>query len=510
MTFINTTQQAGNKDFFKKNREADCFFEKKKQKTLSLPRAAPLTSHARPCDYKYVRATPFLLCLAVCLTRLPVLHRSVLDWDESLYALMAQQWHVGHLPYSTIWDNKPVGIYAILALLQVAAPPVLSLRLASMICVSALALTVWRLTWHLTGNASASLAAGFVLVVASLSNDGLAANTELFMALFTALAVLAALGDGRPLARGFVTGLCLGTAFMIKYVMVFEGAAILLLLLNQQGGRALGAAVLGGMLPIAAVVALYAQAGQLELWWVCSVASNFRRADAPITAGALSYALRTECLRWGPLFCALPALISARRGRWCLGLWLLGGCLGVVGAKSFYDHYFLQLLPILSIACGLLIARLPRLRVLATLALLALPAAAAINALREATLPDIPAEIAAILPTGSLYVFDSQPILYALTGETPPTRFVLPTVLTGFLLPHVAGVDPVAEVSRILDQKPQFIIRRNPPPALQTPVYALLDAHLAAHYHLWRHFLLTDVYQLNPPTGARKNVSNRR
>ncbi len=458
---------------------------------------APLTAHRLLCNDDVVRAAPVLLCLAVCLSRLSVLHRSVLDWDESLYALMAQQWRLGHLPYTTIWDNKPVGIYAILALLQFVAPPVLALRLASMICVSALAVTVWRLTWHFTGKAGASLAAGAVLVVASLSNDGLAANTELFMALFTALAVLAALGDGRPLWRGFAAGLCLGIAFMIKYVMVFEAIAVLLLLLNRHGWRAVASAVLGGMLPLAAVIALYAQGGELHLWWVCSVESNFRRADAPITAGALSYAFRTEFLRWGPLFCALPALAWGGDRKRFLGFWLLGGCVGVVAAKSFYDHYFLQLLPILCIACGLLISRLPRLRVLATLAILVLPAAAAIGALREAALPDIPSEIAAVLPPGSLYVFDSQPILYALTGESPPTRFVLPTVLTGFLLPHVAGVDPVAEVSRILAARPRFIVRRDPPPALRPPVYALLDQTLAAHYHLWRHFLLTDVYQLN-------------
>ena len=39
------------------------------------------------------------LLLAVLL-RLPVLHRSVLDWDESLYVLMARDWLAGHLPYS--------------------------------------------------------------------------------------------------------------------------------------------------------------------------------------------------------------------------------------------------------------------------------------------------------------------------------------------------------------------------------------------------------------------------
>jgi 4-amino-4-deoxy-L-arabinose transferase-like glycosyltransferase len=471
--------------------------QKRSKKNFDLFDVSPLVPHPPEGEQKFFwffffkKRTSFLLLFLVFLTRWPILHRTVLDWDESLYALMAQQWRLGHLPYTTIWDNKPVGIYAIFALFQMIAPVVLAMRLATVVCVSVLAITVQRITWQLTGQAAASLAAGLVVVVASLSNDGLSANTELFMAMFTALAVLAALADRPGLA-----GLCLGAAFMIKYVMLFEAGAVMFLILRRGGWRAAGWAVLGGAVPLLAVVALYAQSGQLGLWWACSVASNFTRADAPVTAGALIYACHTEAWRWGPLFLALPVL-AWHRERVFLYLWLLGGCLGVAAAKSFYDHYFLQILPVLAVASGVLLARLPRGRVLVALVLISLPTTAGVAALREAMLPDVPAEIAAVLPKGSLYVFDSQPILYALTGAPLPTRYLLPSVLTGTLLPRVAGIDAVAEVNRILATRPQFIIKRTPPPALPPPVYGVVDQALAAHYHLWRHFTVTDVYQLN-------------
>ena len=32
---------------------------------------------------------------------------SALDWDESLYLLMARSLLEGHLPYTAIYDNKP-------------------------------------------------------------------------------------------------------------------------------------------------------------------------------------------------------------------------------------------------------------------------------------------------------------------------------------------------------------------------------------------------------------------
>ena len=76
------------------------------------------------CNHRGVTKRPLpdavialLFFVATLVTRIPVLSRSVLDWDESLYFIMAQQWRLGHLPYTTVWDNKPLGIYAIFAAL---------------------------------------------------------------------------------------------------------------------------------------------------------------------------------------------------------------------------------------------------------------------------------------------------------------------------------------------------------------------------------------------------------
>ena len=153
------------------------------------------------CNHRWVKHAPLpapavalLLTLATLASRVPVLGRSVLDWDESLYFLMAQAWLHGHLPYTTIWDNKPVGIYVIFAGFQlVFGGGVVAMRLASVACVSLLAFAVFRITEVLAAERAAAWVAGGALVLCALSNDGLSANTELFMACFTALAVWAVL-----------------------------------------------------------------------------------------------------------------------------------------------------------------------------------------------------------------------------------------------------------------------------------------------------------------------------
>lgn len=440
------------------------------------------------------RALPFLLFLAAaCLTRLPILHRSVLDWDESLYFLMAQAWRAGHLPYTTIWDNKPIGIYVIFAAFQSFISGVAAMRVATALCVALLAATVFRITESLTRERSAGWVAGGLLVLCSLSNDGLSANTELFMASFTALAVLAVLAE----APAWVAGLALGCGFMVKYVMVPEAFLLILLIWHQRGFKACVSAAAAGAMPVLAAAGLYASAGQLPLWWDCSVLSNLRRANVPLRPDVLEWALSTQFWRWGPLYLTALALAFTARRRGFVSnfplLWLLAALLGAVSAKSFYDHYFLQALPPLCVLAGLAWARLPRggaVRDIFITILVIFPLHAGWQALRYATGPDLPVEAANALKSAraqSLYVFDSQPIIYALTGLTPPTRFVLPSELTGLTLPKVAGVDPVAEVTRILALRPQYIIRREPQPGPGTgnqAVYAIVNAALGTDYTL--------------------------
>ncbi len=433
---------------------------------------------------------------ATWVSRWPVLGRAVLDWDESLYFLMARAWAHGHLPYSVIWDNKPPGIYAIFTVFYVACGGWTgAMRVASVLCVASLATLVFRIVEVLGGGRAAAWLGGGLLVLASLGNDGLAANTELFMAAFTAAAALAALTTGRrPIAGGVVVGVLLGASFLIKYVSLGEAVAVFALLVwRTRDWRVALAATLGGALPILLVLSTYAAAGALPLLWADAVTSNFRRAAAPLTWGAADYALHVQALRWGTLYAvaALGWLWAPLRRvphAWFLALWLAAALAGALAAKSFYDHYFLEVLPVLCVIAALAWSRLPaRPWRWALAALIAAPPAwAGAVALAQTRGPDEPRAAAAALNAAhatTLYVFDTQPILYALTGTTPPTRFVLPSVLTGPLLPAVAGVDPLAELNRILAKKPQFIARRTDPQNENQAMLARLNQALETDYH---------------------------
>ncbi len=496
----------------------------------------------------------FLLCLAGnLLLRLPAFFRSVLDWDESLYALMAGQWLQGHLPYTAIWDNKPVGIYAIFALFEaVFGNPVVAIRAAMIVCVSSLCVVIWRLAHVLLVEHPPAFAGRLAwlavssVMLGSLSNDGLSANTELFMEAFSAAAILAAIDPlfcaRRPLRRAAYVGLLFSLACMIKYVAVFEAPALAFALLAMTpehaaftwrgAARRCAAAIAGALLVPGLVGLAYALAGQLTLWWACSIASNFTRVAVPFSVPQLHAVAFIILPRWAPAIIASLALIASlpfaafvrRRGHVLLAIWLLGGVAGVTSAKSFYDHYFLQILPPACLALALVAGWLApglggwrRWRAgLFAAAMLAIPANAGYGALAAVIAPlrapgggfrpDTPARIAALLRPqiaagASLYVFDSQPIIYALTDARPPTRFVLPSVLTRCFLSRVAGVNAPAEVARILSANPDFVIAQTGPP--QSPdqaVYAEFNAAMP-RYNLWKRFPDAVIYRLRPDAG---------
>jgi Dolichyl-phosphate-mannose-protein mannosyltransferase len=444
--------------------------------------------------------------LLLLLTRLPVFPRSTLDWDESLYAVMAEAWRAGHPPYMTIWDNKPPGIYAIFALAESAiGDPVLAIRAAALLAAGCGAWLVHGLVRDLDGDEGAAWIGTFAYIIASASSDGLSSNTELFMVVFTAASMRAALHG-----RAGLAGPLFGAAILVKYVAVFEAPALLFALVLSSRGD--GRGVLARRIFLAACGA--AAAGVLTLVWFAyqgaagalladTVLANLRRAELGAAPGALSGALTLQAIRWGPLYLAASAgaVRGGRRGALIL-VWLLSAFAGALSARLFYDHYFLEMLPPLCTGAALALPPARRLRPALAALVLALPAIAAGRAVAGGLGPilrcgrggcvlhaDTPRLIAARVPRGtSLYVFDSEPILYALTASVPPTPYVLPSVLTRRRLAAVAGVDPKREVARILAEKPEFVVIRPPRarnPAIDDPaVYAELDAALATSYRL--------------------------
>ncbi|WP_284946197.1 ArnT family glycosyltransferase [Acidisoma cladoniae] len=492
-----------------------------------------------------------LLVLSVA-TRLPAFAFSVIDWDESLYFLMAEQWRAGHLPYTTLFDNKPIGIYAIFAAFQaVLGDSVASMRIAGVVATFATAILIYRIARHVMARQGRAVElcaglAGAWFVVATVAEDGVASNTELFMVPFTCLAMLMAMTGGARLGAGrlLAIGLSLGVAFMVKYVAVFDVGAVLLataLVFGRTRGGLVGLGdllryavlmAIGMLLPFLAAAALYAAHGQFAVFVDASLLSNLRRAAVPLSAARFLSAFWSHAVLFPPLYVAplwllLRLFAAERRGTLMLLAWVVTSAVGVASGGLYFSHYFIQILPVLCIATGIMVLDLSRraslapravLVILAVLVLVAPLRAAGTDIARMGPvlarppvglglLRDTTADVAAAIgpelaktPGATVYVFDDQPILYSLLHVTPPTRYAFTSFVLSRLLAHVAEIDPMAEFDRIMATKPLFVIcKRVPdigaPETRNMDVYAKLGQDLAAGYVLWRAYDDTVVFR---------------
>jgi 4-amino-4-deoxy-L-arabinose transferase-like glycosyltransferase len=485
------------------------------------------------------------LVLLAALTRLPAFALSVVDWDESLYFIMAEQWRAGHLPYTTVWDNKPIGIYAVFAAFQrlLGDTPV-SMRVAGVAAIGAGAVLVYRITRHLLRDLSPTTAelagalAGALFVVTTMADDGIASNTEIFMEAFTCLGMLWALTPtGRIRGRrSFAIGLSLGAAFMLKYVAVFDMFAVFLAMTLLPGRTRSGLAGIwsvtkqglvfsaGALAPFVAAVLLYAAHGALGVFIQASLLSNLRRVAIPVSGDSFLGAFGAQAALYPALYAALLWVVvrvvrgAGRLEMLVLLFWVVTASIGIASGGLYFSHYFIQLLPVLCIAVGLTAGQAAAwLRGLSRAALLLLIAAGLVTPIGAAAtdvgrmipvmmrapvgfgpLRDTPAEAARDLrpelaqaPGETLYVFDGEPVLYSLLHARLPTRYVFPSFLLSRLLSYTVNIDPVAQLDGIMAAKPLFVVRRRfpgPQPAQtrNVAVYAKMAADLAADYSVWR------------------------
>jgi hypothetical protein len=513
-----------------------------------FPEAAALLRHGTAVAAGFV--------IVAVIVRAPALLYSVLNYDESMYLLMGLEFARGHLPYTTICDLKPFGLFA-LATPFAASPfdPVISSRIGVSVVVG---LTAYLLCWissllfsdqrRLIG-----ISAGLGYVVFSLADGGMAFQGEIFHTACAVLALLLALRavDYRmPPSLGpmIAAGLVLGIGIQIKQSVLFDMLAFLagFFILTTPSWRdlrhharanlrpliALGFAAL---LPTLVVMALYAGAGQWDAW----VAAN-------ITAHSVFYGGDRE-LAWlpalwsmaeqGPLWIgALLAGVFVRRvtigGREVravafLGVWVFAIVLCQLFLRIASDHYFLQFLPPLSLLGGLLIGRgllmyLPGWRpVGATLAALVgltlfgiakNPIMHSFHIVKDRLAGDtwagdtprrVTADLKPALKAGdAIYVVGFQPAVYYLTGAVIPTRFAF-TGLPSANIPGRDGcpwIEQVIELRRILDSRPRFIVLEQGIfyAELALDVRRMLDDRLAQDYRVRARYEQHFVHQLYP------------
>jgi len=423
---------------------------------------------------------------------------ALIDPDEYAFILAGREVLHGHLPYTTMFDIKPVGASLLLALaMKLGGATVLAVRVAGAVCVFATAVLLHETARLLSAGSRQAIGAGILYIAFSVLFHGLATMTEIMLAPFSAAGVLllvrwcAARGAGRtPLVCG--AGLAFGIAVCIKLVPCIPAFAVALSAgIVAMAARRIGPIrlILQGVLfaacvalPMAASAGVFLQEHKLDEWML----SNFGfiglyNPRLPFHV-AVTKAINALVEMWPLVLAGLVGLSlrpparqpsGASAVRAVPGIWLAAELLAVIMPGQVFPHYFLQALPPLCLlaARGLDVAadRLapassPLFRILlaGTVLVPLLPATwndsvkmARADPLRQSA-TWLQQHISAARPSLLVLSFDLMPE-YLFTGAPLPARVAIPLHLFGAqrALGHAAGGDALGN---ILARNADFIV----------------------------------------------------
>jgi 4-amino-4-deoxy-L-arabinose transferase-like glycosyltransferase len=478
---------------------------------------------------------PLIMLFGALLLRVTSFKLSTIDWDESLYLLQAREWLRGGWPFVAAWDMHPVGSPAMVAIALLAfGQSVVAVRLLGLLAVSATAWILYLTVRILGGPRAVGIGAGLLYIIHTAIRDGLSTNTELLFTPFTcaALAIgVHALRDKTALSwRSLVAmGLLVGWALTVKQVVVPLGCLSFALpmipayvrgSLSLRRGIVMAAAyALLCATPTLALALGYFFKGELAAFLHGSFLAPLQYIQHPIPLAAFALQVLKVCfsLCW-LIVLALVAVtrIGAPRSNreeqaatnFAL-LWFLAGCIAVASPGQFYGHYFLILVPPLSLLAAIGAWRLARMGrpsfavgilvclVVATASdiwLARFPHLIRVGRLPEcctlgsAAEPDVPRLVAGriteeLAPGEPIFVVNYQPIVYFLSHAALPTKFIFPTDLVGPL--NFTDVDLDAELTRVLASRPHFIILdRDGMFLVRASAQKLIEAKLKVDYSL--------------------------
>ena len=445
-----------------------------------------------------------LILVFAILIRGPSFTISVIDPDESAFALAAREVLRGHLPYLTFFDIKPVGSTLLMAAsMKILGQDLFAVRVLGLLCVWVAGLLIFRLAAAMRYSWSMSLAAAVLYVSYSATMHGLATMTEIMLAPFTIGAVLCLIRARRAgstvskLSFVSLSGLLVGLAVLIKIVPAAPGFLVFgayILGESFKPDRRVSTILMSIML-FSAMSLLPMLLAATSYWingeWNAFAYANFGFAgdyiDVRQSINRILIQLLKIQLPLLPLliFSTLSIINHIQQHRFSnissapilLLLWAAGEYIASTASLKFFPHYFLMTLPPLCLLCTdglrvfLSLISGGYVRARATIALALLIAAIPIAETAKATWPPFitqndvgrsaAAEIsrAASKPQPTIFVISQEMIaLYLLADANLPTRFAQPVQL---LVDHPSLVqgDPRAELHRVLKEiPPEFII----------------------------------------------------
>jgi hypothetical protein len=331
--------------------------------------------------------TPIIILL-ILLTRMPLLWEPYFHSDEADFALLAKIWQHGGVPYVNWFETKPLGVfcfYTFASWLSRSLPDI-NMRSVHLLYLLWTGLTAWgigRITFRL-GPKTASkkersvagwLSACFFVLFSSFwdpSITSVSIEVVLLLPLVMSIAILPSDAESQKIWRSFLSGIFASAAFLCKYqagimfpiILIYFG---FILWRSSSGWRvskvvAHSASFLLGLIPLSALMIGYLiRAGSWDGFCFWNILYNFIYINHGNAAGNLWNQIVTQVLRhigstallW---FLTVDYFIKNRRTlskhapcEWLIWVWLILSTIPVSVGKRFEDHYFLFLMPALSI-----------------------------------------------------------------------------------------------------------------------------------------------------------------
>ena len=290
--------------------------------------------------------------------------------DEGFYAAVGQRILDGDLPYRDAFDNKPplvFGWYALSFLIfgqNVWAP-----RLVAAVLVSLTTFLVYvqgRLIFSGREALLAALAFALSIGVARFETN---ANTEYFM-LLPLVAGLVTFTLGHQTGRlpwFLLSGVLNGIAIMTKEVSLFNLGFLVLWTLYPAWRRreldrhhlaSVALLFVGCSLAVALTVAPFVVLGAFADFWDAAVVytlhyvgdrSALERFVGPAIAGVFPFVFAGPWMALSLLGLVYMIRRGENRWGWLLAGWLLAGVMSTIFVGRIYAHYYVHLLPALSL-----------------------------------------------------------------------------------------------------------------------------------------------------------------
>jgi hypothetical protein len=476
-----------------------------------------------------------LLAFAL-LARAQTFNNPVLGFDEQFYLLVGDRMLQGAVPYLDIFDRKPLGLFLIYAAIrELGGDGFVQYKLVACGFVTVTAFLIYRAARPISSTFAAGVAACLYILWLNFTG-GEGGQAQVFCNLPMLMAAMLTWRAGRTreriVALGCVAMLLVGIAIQIKYTVIFEGLffGIALLWAHHQSRRSLAALIAPALLwigcallPTAVAALVYWRIGALRPFLFANFLSIFGRAPDPFLAQVIGLFRLCGILLPLFLFCALSLrdrnFEEIPESKFPF-LWLGAAILGVLLFGSFLaPHYGMPVLVPACIAAAPFFAGYRHARFVAGVTLAAALIAGQIALERSEFRKGGRAQALAVAQAaqphhGCIYVYDGYPALYMLTHSCLPTRWVFPGHLntSDEASVEALGVDPVAEVRRILGMRPEVIVDDAPAYELgNLETRALVETALARDYHLETKVKTGDaryrlIYRLNGPRGLSPSL----